>query len=241
MSKPQQEQYNSTVTAEKKENMLVNMLLNIIIPTAILMKLSSEAYLGPKWSIVVALAFPIIYGCNDFIARKKINMFSALGVIGIILTGGISLLELDPKYIAIKEAAIPAIIGLATLISLKTRYPLIKTFLYNDKILQVDKISAALKEHNSETAFDKCLVTATYLVASSFFLSSALNYILAKVILISPPGTPEYTEELGKMMGLSFPVIAIPSTLVLMGALFYLFRRIGQLTQLKLDDMINEP
>tara|TARA_B100000767_G_C19623119_1_gene474955 strand:- start:2 stop:718 length:717 start_codon:yes stop_codon:yes gene_type:complete len=226
---------------DKKENMLINMLLNIIIPTAILIKLSSEAYLGPKWSIVVALAFPIAYGCNDFFARGKINIFSGLGIIGILLTGGISLLELDPAYIAIKEASIPAIIGLATLFSLRTRYPLIKTFLYNDKILQVDKIALSLKENGNEKAFEKCLITATYMVAGSFFLSSALNYILAKVILLSPPGTPEYTAELGKMMGLSFPVIALPSTIVLMAALFYLFRRIGQLTQLSLEDMINEP
>jgi hypothetical protein len=205
------------------------------------MKLSSEAYLGPKWSIVVALAFPIAYGCNDFFTRSKINLFSGLGIIGILLTGGISLLELDPAYIAIKEASIPAIIGLATLFSLRTRYPLIKTFLYNDKILQVEKIALSLKENDNEEAFEKCLVTATYMVAGSFFLSSTLNYILAKVILLSPPGTPEYTAELGKMMGLSFPVIALPSTIVLMAALFYLFRRIGQHTQLKLEDMINEP
>jgi hypothetical protein len=118
---------------------------------------------------------------------------------------------------------------------------LIKTFLYNDKILQVEKIALSLKENDNEEAFEKCLVTATYMVAGSFFLSSTLNYILAKVILLSPPGTPEYTAELGKMMGLSFPVIALPSTIVLMAALFYLFRRIGQLTQLKLEDMINEP
>jgi hypothetical protein len=221
--------------------MFINILLNIVIPTAILMKLSSEAYLGPKWSIVVALAFPIVYGCNDFFTRSKINLFSGLGIIGILLTGGISLLELDPAYIAIKEASIPAIIGLATLFSLRTRYPLIKTFLYNDKILQVEKIALSLKENDNEEAFEKCLVTATYMVAGSFFLSSTLNYILAKVILLSPPGTPEYTAELGKMMGLSFPVIALPSTIVLMAALFYLFRRIGQLTQLKLEDMINEP
>tara|TARA_B100000809_G_scaffold266409_1_gene329005 strand:- start:3514 stop:4230 length:717 start_codon:yes stop_codon:yes gene_type:complete len=232
---------NPSKKTDKKENMLINMLLNIVIPTAILIKLSSEAYLGPKWSIVVALAFPIAYGCTDFIVRSKINIFSGLGIIGILLTGGISLLELDPAYIAIKEAAIPAIIGLATLFSLRTRYPLIKTFLYNDKILQVDKIASSLKENGSEIAFEKCLVTATYMVAGSFFLSSVLNYILAKVILLSPPGTPEYTAELGKMMGLSFPVIALPSTIVLMAALFYLFRRIGQLTQLSLEDMINEP
>src|SRR5690606_41414891 len=62
-------------------------------------------------SIVFALAFPIGYGLWDLRQSGKINPFSVLGVVSVFLTGGISLLELDPQYIAIKEAAIPAIIG----------------------------------------------------------------------------------------------------------------------------------
>ena len=78
------------------------------------------------------------------------------------------------------------------------------------------------------------------MVAGSFFLSSALNYILAKVVLVSQPGTVEFTEELGKMTALSFPIIAVPSTLVLMGTLFYLLRHIQKLTHLKLEDIFHE-
>ncbi|MDP3449658.1 MAG: beta-galactosidase, partial [Anaerolineaceae bacterium] len=47
----------------------------------------------------------------------------------VMLTGGISLLELDPQYIAIKEAAIPGIIGLAVLGSQYTRFPLVRTLI----------------------------------------------------------------------------------------------------------------
>ena len=75
------------------------------------------------------------------------------------------------------------------------------------------------------------------MVAGSFFLSSVLNYALAKILLVSPPGTPEYSAELGKMTGLSFPVIALPCTLVMMGALLYLFRQIKRLTDLELEQI----
>lgn len=224
----------------KRESLLANLLLNIVIPTVILTKMSGEEYLGTKLAIVVALAFPILYGLKDFISERKINFFSALGVVSIALTGGISLLELDPQYIAIKEAAIPGLFGLATLISLKTRYPLVKTFLYNDKVLQVEKVAHALKEHGNEAAFEKALSIASLLVAFSFFLSSLLNYVLAKVLLVSPPGTEEFNAELGKMTALSFPVIAVPATLVMMIALFYLFRSINKLTHLKLEEIITE-
>src|SRR5690606_23172739 len=105
----------------RKESFLANILLNIIIPAVILSKLSSEQYLGTQWAVVVALAFPLGYGIYDFTRTRKVNVFSALGFVSILLTGGISLLHLDPKYIAIKEAAIPGLIGLVTLFSMRTR------------------------------------------------------------------------------------------------------------------------
>jgi intracellular septation protein A len=199
----------------QSDSLLLNIAFNIIIPTLILINLSTSEYLGTKLAVAVALAFPIIYGLKDFIMIKKLNAFSALGVISILLTGGISLLELNPIYIAIKEAAIPAIFGIATLVSLKTPYPLVKTFLYNDKVIQTKRISAIIKKNGS-----------------------AEYYILAVSIITSQPGTVEFNEQLGTMTALSFPVIAIPAMLVLLGALFYLFRGIKKLTGLQLEEII---
>lgn len=230
----------ATAKPAKRESLLANLLLNIVIPTLILTKFSGEDHLGIKWGIVVALAFPLVYGARDFIIQRKVNVFSALGFISILLTGGISLLELDPQYIAIKEAAIPGLIGLATLLSLKTPYPLVKTFLYNDKVLKVHKVAQALRDYGNEASFDKTLNNASYLIAGSFFLSSVLNYLLAKLLLVSEPGTLAFNEELGKMTALSFPVIALPAMLIMAAALFYLFRRIRQLTHLNLEDVIND-
>ena len=231
---------HSGAAPEKKPNMLANLAFNIIIPTLIMTKLSSEDYLGPMWSIVVALAFPVVYGLRDYLETRKTNLFSALGVFSVIMTGTMSLLKLPPEYIAIKEAAIPAIFGIATLISIRTRYPLVKTFLYNDQVLQIAKVKQALAAGNNESLFERKLANASYMVAGSFFLSSALNYILAKVILVAEPGTVEFTEQLGKMTALSFPVIALPSTIVLMAALFYLLHHIRRLTGLDSEDIFNE-
>lgn len=226
--------------APKRENMLVNLLLNIVIPTVILTKFSGSEQLGPQMGIVIALAFPIVYGVKDYFRAQKINFFSALGVFSVAMTGGMSLLEIDPKYIAIKEAAVPAIFGLATLISLKTRYPLVKTFLYNDLVMATDRIEAALLERNNKADFEKTLVNASWMLAGSFLLSSILNYILARVILVSQPGTEAFNAELGKMTALSFPVIAVPAMIIMMFALFYLFRNIKRLTNLELEEIIQQ-
>jgi hypothetical protein len=230
----------SSTESEKKKpgGFFSNMLFNIIIPVVILSKFSGEASLGPTWSIVVALSFPIGYGLWEMRSTGKINGFSILGVISVLLTGGISLLQLDPKYIAIKEAAIPGFIGLAVIISQKSHRSLVKMLIFNDQIIRIDKVHSELEKQGNEKLFEQKMTVVTYIVACSFFLSSVLNYVLAKVVLQSPPGTTEFSEELGRMTALSYPVIVIPSMIVLFGAVWYLFSQLKKLTHLPLDDLM---
>ena len=233
-------QSQKSKATEKPESLLLNLLCNIILPTLILTKLSGSDYLGIKLAIVVALAFPMSYGLHDFFTRGKLNFFSGLGIVSITLTGGISLLEMDAVYIAIKEASIPGILGIATLLSLKTSQPLIHTFILNENIFDVEKINHALEENKCQTEFDHLLLNASWILAASFFLSSVLNYILAVVVLTAEPGTVAFNEQLGKMTALSFPVIALPATAVMMGNLFYLFRGITKLTGINLEAIIKQ-
>ena len=236
----QQSETHSDKPAEKQESLLLNLLCNIILPTLILTKLSNEDYLGIKLAIIIALAFPIIYGLHDFITRGKLNFFSGLGVVSVSLTGGISLLEMDAIYIANKEASIPGVLGIATLLSLKTSQPLIHTLLLNDKVFDVSRISQALDSHNRQSEFDQLLINASWILAGSFFLSSLLNYLLAVIILTAEPGTVAFNEQLGKMTALSFPVIALPAMAVMMGNIFYLFRGIKKLTGLELENIVKQ-
>lgn len=151
------------------------------------------------------------------------------------------LLEIDPKYIAIKEAAVPGLIGLLVLASLRTRYPLVRTFIYNDKLLQVKRIDKALRENNSTEAFEKSLVASSVLLSCSFFVASATNYALAKIVLVSPPGTEDFNRELARMMALSYPVNVLPAMVVMLFAVYYLFRCIRKHTNLTLEEIFNDP
>ena len=238
MSDPVSENKTSPSAQGRKGGFLSNLLFNIVIPVVILTKLSSEEALGPVWSIVIALAFPIGFGLWEMRITGKVNGFSILGVVSVMLTGGISLLQLDPKYIAIKEAAIPGLIGLAVIVSQKSHRSLVKMMVFNDQIVQISKVHEALKEQGTEQLFEQKMNVVTYIVASSFFLSSALNYFLAKFVLLSPPGTSAYSEELGKMTALSYPVIVIPSMIVLVSAIWYLFAQLKTLTKLPLEELM---
>jgi intracellular septation protein A len=230
----------SETTPKKQGGFLANLAFNIKIPVVIMSKLSGDEHLGPAWSIVAALIFPIGYGLWDLKQSGKFNAFSILGIVSVFLTGGISLLQLPAEYIAIKEAAIPGIIGVAVLVTQKTSKPLLKVFVLNEQIVNWKNLNQSLEKAGTTATFEKKMAFSSYIVAGSFFLSSVLNYVLAKVILVSPPGTTEYTEELGRMTALSYPVIVIPSMVMLMGALWYLFAQIKKLTGEDLDSFLAE-
>ncbi|MFU8895019.1 MAG: VC0807 family protein [Gammaproteobacteria bacterium] len=223
---------------EPRESVLLSLGVNIAIPAVILMKFSGEEALGPVGGLVIALLFPLTYGMVDFARRREWNIVSILGFVSVLLTGGIGLLQLDPKWIAVKEAAVPAVIGIAVVLSLRTRFPIVRTFLYNEKIIRVQEVNQALEKRGNRAAFDRTLVNASWMLAASFFVSSVLNFVLAKLIVKSQPGTTAFNEELGRMTALSYPVIVVPSMIIMIAALWYLFNRIQQLTDLELEQIL---
>ncbi len=225
---------------QSASGLLANLAFNIVIPVLVLSKLSGEDSLGPVWALILALAFPIGFGLWELKQSGKLNFFSVVGIISVLLTGGMSLLQLDPKYIAIKEAAVPGIIGILVLVSGRTRFPLVRTVLQNMQLLDLALLEQKLKEVGREAQFDQVVDQTTRIFAASFFLSSVLNYLLAKWILVSPAGTPAYNEELARMTALSYPVIVIPSMIMMMGAIWYLFSRIPKLTGQSLESFFHE-
>lgn len=224
-------------TDQKKENPIVSILFNIVIPVLILSKLTTDDKLGPIWGLVVALLFPILYFLYDYFKRKKTNFVSIVGFVSILLTGIIGVFEFPSEWLAYKEASVPLLIGIAVLVSLKTPFPLVKKLLYHDEILDVERIDSILVEKNETEAFEKTLRNTTYMLSASFLLSSVLNFVLAKILIKSPTGTESFALELADMTMYSYIVIALPSTCVMMVALWYLFKQLKKLTGLELDQL----
>jgi intracellular septation protein A len=226
---------------QHKPRPMIDLLVSIVIPSVILMKFSGDQDLGAARGLIAALAFPLGWGLFELIRYRKFNFIALLGLVSVLLTGGIGLLQLDLKWLAIKEAAVPAVIGIAVLISTRTKYPLIRTLLYNPKIMQVDRIHAALVEKDHVETFDKRLLNATYLLSCTFFFSAVMNYILAKWVVTSPTGSPAFNEELGQLTLVSYPMIAIPSMIMMFGVLYYLWKTLHGLTGLKLEQLMVLP
>jgi len=231
----------------KKENTFLNLGFNLILPFLLLNKGKKwfGGYLEPYFEnvavgiLLIAIAFPLGYFVYDYFKRSKYNVFSILGLVSVLLTGGIGILEIPTEWFAIKEAAIPLLLGLAVLISLKTPYPLVRTLLYNPEIIDVDKVHAGLVEHRAEAPFERLLVQCTWLLAASFLVSAILNFFLARWMVTSPAGTDAFNAEVGKMMALSFVVIAVPSMAIMMVALVKLFKGIKAMTGLDLEEVLH--
>ena len=222
----------------KRENLLVNLACNIALPALIMGNLSTPGRLGPAWGLVVALLFPLGYGIYDFVRRRKANFISVLGIVGVLLTGSFGLLKLGGFWFAVKDAAVSSLIGVIVLISMRSKEPLVKTLFCNDTVMDLPRVEAAVRERGAEAGLAGLLRQCTMIIAAAFFVSAGLGYALARYLLRSPAGTPEFNAELGKMHWLSWPVIVVPCMALMMVALWRLLKGLQALTGLTTDEIL---
>ncbi len=224
-------------SVKKKDNGLNNLIINIIVPALILMK-------GSKWAtkldieissvqvLIIALAIPLLYGLYDLIIKKEKNFIAVLGFVSILLSGIVGVLKLSTELIAIKEAAIPFIIGCVIYFSNFTSYPIAPKFLYHDDVFDKNTINSHLDNDQQNTLKSK-IKKASFFLFLSFIFSAILNFVLAKYFIKSPTGTEAFNDELGQMTLYSYPIIVIPSMLIMGGIIWYVYSSIKKLTGLE--------
>jgi hypothetical protein len=224
-------------SAPKRENLLLNLACNIAIPTIVLVQLSKDKWLGPQWGMIVALLFPLGYGIYDLVERKKANIFSIVGVLSVLLTGTLNQIGADGIWFAVKEAAVPTLFGIAMLVSMRTKRPIVRELLWNDQVIDTARVDAVLAEKGRREDLDRLLSRANLGLAFSFLLSAVLNFGLARYLLRSPAKTVEFNAELGRMHVLSWPVIVVPSMIVTMIVFWQLMNGLTRITGLPFDDI----
>ena len=226
-------------TPPRKENLLLNLACTMAAPALILTKLSER--LGPKTALITALSFPLAYGIFDLVKRRNFNFLAALGFASTLATGGLSLLKLDPFWFAVKEAVVPTLIGMTVLVSQWSKKPLVRTMLFNDQVINVPGVEAALDARGQRPAFLSLLSSSSWLLAGSFAISAVLNYGLARFLIKSMPDSPEFNAELGRMTLWSWPVIVVPSMIIMVIALWRLLKGLERLSGLTLDEILHQP
>ncbi len=231
----------------KKENPFYNLGFNIVLPVVVLNKgqqfISSES--APVYVLLIALAFPFLYGLKDFIIARKINAVSLIGLVSIALTGGLALLQLEGIYFAIKEGAIPMVLAFVALGSIFLKKPLAELFVFKTSLFDTDLIKNKLEENNKEKDFEKLMNTSTLALSGSFVLSAVLNFVIAIWVFkdIDPQLDEEtkrqlINEQVADMTWMGYVFIALPLTFITVFLLWWILKKLKILTGLSLEELI---
>jgi len=242
--------------AEKQENPLVNIMVNVLIPVVALTMLSKNPdaedaklwHIGALKGMLVAVAFPLCYGIYDLVKRRKVNFFSILGLVSVLLTGGLTLFlwEGDSDKVAdnaavlfgIKEACIPIVFGFTILLSHWTKTPLVRIFLYTPELFDIPRIEKKIRAKEQEPLYEKLIFQTTLVMSASFFISAVANFYLAQYFLHDATDRAAYNAGVGKLTGWGFAVIGLPCMILWMGALFRLIKGIKNMTGLDTESIM---
>ena len=224
----------------KHENFLLNLVCNIILPIVALKQLSADDRLGPVYGLLVALAFPVGYFLYDLNRRRNANIISVFGFLNILLTGSIGLLEAEPKWVVIKETALPLLIAVMVLATANTKKSLLKTFLLNDQVFDIDKINSHIDTPEKRRRIDGEFRIANWLLVFSFMISAGLNFILSSMIVKSPGGTEAFNQEIATLTWVGYLVITVPTLAISVYALYRLIKGLKALTGLDFEGLLHE-
>jgi intracellular septation protein A len=220
------------------ENFFINLGFNIVIPSVIMTMFDDWFGISPVLALILALLFPLGYCGFDLIKSRKWNLFSGIGFFSVLVTGGISLLQLPREWIAIKEASVPVIFFTFIVLSSFSERTFLEKLLFDGNILSADLVYSRLKTSCERAKLRKIMQRASIVLALSFVLSAVLNFWLAKVVVRSESGSVEFTKELGRMVALSYPVIVLPCTVVLYCMLHYVVKKLERLTGLSFGELL---
>lgn len=239
-----------------QEHPLANILINVLIPVLALSYLSKDEgkpwHLGPINAVIIALILPLGYGVWFFLKTRKLNFFSGLGLVSVLLTGGLTIYlwnkdgTVKPNadvLFGLKEASVPFVLGAVMILSHWSRTPLLRTFLYTDALFDIPKIEKRVKETGVELEYRKVLFQATILFAMSFFISTVLNFGLALYFLGDLDHTALdareiYNFQVAKITGWGFVVIGVPMMVFLFLTLLRLLKGLRQVTGMKDDELM---
>ena len=214
----------------KRDNLFQSLLVNVVVPSLVLGRLSTPEYLGPVNALLVALAFPVGFQLWDLLYRKEFSWIALFGFLNVLATGVLTLYATNHFWFAVKETAFPLLIGTFVFFSGWVDKPFLERIFFRPEVFDLDKLRVAMSDRGCEAEFRKVVLRANEIFTASFALSAVLNYVLAVRMLQSPVGSAEFNAELGKMTALSFPVITLPAMMIILLATWYLFRKIAQLT-----------
>lgn len=218
---------------------MLKLAVTLIIPYLILTRLGDATGLDPRAVLLIALAFPVAWILIAMARRANVGITPAVGLVSILLTAGVGTLAGDPRWLAVKEASVPLVFGLAILASSRTRHPLVEILV--DKVVDRDAVRAALSTRHADDRWQQLMTRATLAWAGALLVSATLNFSLARIVVTSPGGTAEFNAELARMTALGLPVITLPMMVMMSATVWYIVHGVRGITGLTPREIARGP
>jgi len=189
-------------------------------------------------SLILALAFPIVYELYNISIKKKPSMLSAIAIGGILVTGAITLLGLSEGWLALRRSIPYAVAGIALVASIFIERPILNAIL--PSILDMDRVEKALAKEHHRRMFNKKLNEIGYLLAGMLFLVAIITYVLTSIAITSQTGTAEFNQEYAELRLLSILYVTLPLVLGTTAILVYLMKIIEKLTGIEVEELLKK-
>jgi hypothetical protein len=221
-------------------NALADLALTVVLPSLVLDQLSAPERLGPAGALIVSLLFPVGYAGWCWWKRSGWNLFSIIGFITVLLSGGLGLLKLDAFWFALKESAMPLALGAAFPLSHVFGKPLINALVMQPHVINLPAVGAALSTPEKNAAYQAALHRGSWGIGLATIGSAAGNFLLALHLLGGKePGGEAFVKGIGTLNWASVLVIGLPLCAVMLAVFIWLIRRIQVITGLERDDLMN--
>lgn len=216
----------------------MQLLVNVVLPTVVLLGLSNESRLGPARAMILALVFPVIFELYSLSKRRKPSVLSIVSIIGILITGAIILLRLSEDWLAIRRSAIYIIAALALLISMLMKRSLIALAL--PYVLDMDLVQKKARQNNTQQKLQKRINAVSYILIALLLAIGISSYILTLVVITAPTDTTTFNSEYVRLRVLSIPTATLPLFIGVVALLTYLATAIEKLTGLTTEQLFKK-
>jgi len=205
-------------------------------PTAVLWGLTER--LGAAPALVLALAFPTAWIAWGVWRTRQVDRLAALALFGIAVTGGVGLLQLDARWVALKEFLVPGLFAGLFLGSAATGRSAVAPVLA--PLFDADALATALAARDAQSAWHRAQRVASAQLGAVMLASGAANSALAWWILDAPPGSDAFNADLGRLNTLGLIAVTLPTLAMSIWPLQRLFQTLERLTGVPVDDLMAE-
>lgn len=217
---------------------LIQLGVNFIIPTVILLYLSGSSQLGPLGAMGAALAFPIGLEVYNLLRKQKPSIISIISIAGILLIGLISVLGLSKDWLALRRSIVYAVGAIVLLLIVKFKPVWIEKGL--DRILEMEGVRKAGRKNNTEAQLFRYVVHSAYAVTVVLAIVAIASYVLTIAFITAPTGSGEFNAQYAELRVLSLFVITLPFMVALVGILVHLIGKFEKLTGISAENLIKK-